>query len=301
MSDVGSYERPQQHRTPAPAGEDRERRPLGMLREVGARLRRDHIVIVAAGVAFNFFVSIFPTLFALVSIYGLLADPRTVADQLGALSRLLPPGALELVREQLQSIIATSPAVLRWGTAISVALALWSAASGSGALVEGLNVAYEVPERRGFLKLRAIALALSLGFVLFLLLAVALIAAVPQAIALLPLSAGARLLTYALQWLLLVGLILAALGLVYRHAPSPPGGTRRWLTPGAVAAALLWLAASALFSWYAASFGRFSETHGALGAVVALLLWLQVSCLVVLLGAELDAAAAARRPEQRHA
>jgi membrane protein len=269
-----------------------------VLSEVRARVQRDHIVIVAAGVAFNFFASIFPTLFALVSIYGLLADPQQAESQVAMLSGLLPPAALKLVSEQLQSIVATSPTTLGWGTAISVALALWSAAAGSGAMIEGLNVAYEVQERRGFLKLRAVALATSLGFVLFLILAVVLIAAVPGALALLPMNPGGRLLTQVVQWALLIGLILLALGLLYRHAPSPPGGARGFLTPGAITAALLWLAASALFSWYASSFGDFNRTHGALGAVVALLLWLQLSCLVVLLGAELDAASRPRPAER---
>jgi membrane protein len=238
-------------------------------------------------------------LFALVSIYGLVADAGTIERHLSWLSGLLPQSALELVRGQLRSLVATSRTVLGWGTAISILVALWSSARGSAALIEGLNVAYAQSEERGFIRQRVTALAFSLGLVMFLLVSAALIAAVPNLIGLLRLPQPLRVAGLVAQWALLVALVLVMLRLVYRHAPARavrPGG---WTTPGAIVGAVLWLAASALFSWYAASFGRFDQTHGALGAVVALLLWLHISALVVLLGAELDAALERRRPSAR--
>jgi membrane protein len=271
-----------------------------LLVELKNRVSEDHVVIVGAGVAFSFFLAIFPTLFALVSIYGLVADTQTIESHLAWLSGLLPREALELVRGQLRAIAAAPRTALQWGTAISILVALWSAAGGTASLIEGLNIARDIRERRGLVRLRATALAFSLGFVMFLIVSVTLITAVPNVLAQLPLPDAFRMASQVAQWALLVALILVALRAVYRYGPALPVEPRRWLTPGAVVGALLWLAASALFSWYAASFGRFDKTHGALGAAVALLLWLQLSCVVVLIGAELDAALERRRRPPPH-
>ncbi len=273
----------------------RLRRGAGLLLQVKDRVSEDHVLIVAAGIAFAFFLSIFPTLFALVSIYGLAANAQTIESNVAWLSGLLPSEALALVRGQLHAIVAAPRAGLQWSTAISILLALWSAAGGMASLIEGLNIALDVEERRGVLRLRALALALALGFVLFLLVSLTVIAAVPSVLAHVPLADSFRVAGQVAQWLVLLALILAALRTVYLYGPARPDAPRRWVTAGSVVGAVLWLAASALFSWYAANWGRFDKTHGALGAVVALLLWLQISCLVVLLGAEVDAALERRR------
>ncbi len=286
----------------APRPESPRGRPLrrlraraGLLLQVKDRVSEDHVLIVAAGIAFAFFLSIFPTLFALVSIYGLAANAQTIESNVAWLSGLLPGEALALVRGQLHAIVAAPRAGLQWSTAISILLALWSAAGGMASLIEGLNIAKDVQETRGILRLRALALALALGFVLFLIASLTLIAAVPNVLAHVPIADSFRIAGQVAQWLVLLALILAALRTVYLYGPARPAAPRRWVTAGSVVGALLWLAASALFSWYAANWGRFDKTHGALGAVVALLLWLQISCVVVLLGAEVDAALERRR------
>ena len=273
----------------------RLRARAGLLLQVKDRVDEDHVVIVSAGIAFAFFLSVFPTLFALVSIYGLVADARTIESNVAWLSGLLPNEALGLVRGQLHAIVAAPRAGLQWSTAISILLALWSAAGGMASLVEGLNIALDVEESRGLVRVRAIALTLALGFVVFLMASLTLIAAVPNLLARVPLADSFRLAGQVAQWLVLLALILAALRMVYLYAPARRLAPRRWVTAGTVVGALLWLAASAVFSWYASNWGRFDKTHGTLGAVVALLLWLQITCVVVLLGVEVDAALERRR------
>jgi membrane protein len=266
----------------------REETDSGLLRSVLDRLQVHHVSVLAAGVAFDVFLSIFPGLIAAVSLYGLVSDPATVEQQLASLSGVLPPSALEVVRHQLGAIVSVPRQALGWGAGLSLVLVLWAAARGAGALMEGVNIAYELVERRGFLQVRLVALAFSLGFVLFLLLCLALIAAVPALVARVDLPAGAVIASRVIQWTLLAGLITVLLSAVYRYGPSRPPA--RGHGPGSAVAALLWLAGSALFSWYAENFGRYIQTYGALAGVAVLLLWLQLSFFAVLLGAEVNAA-----------
>jgi membrane protein len=262
------------------------RETLGRVRSA---IREDHLDLVAAGIAFYLFLALFPALFAAISIYGLVADPARVEEQLGQLAGVLPEAALELVGAQLGDIVSTSPVALGWGAALAILVALLSAGKGAKAMIGGLNVAYQEAERRGTLRLQGLALVFTLGFLLFLVASVALIAVVPHLLGRLPLAAAGRALAPLGQWLLLVVLILTSLALVYRYGPSRSQARWSWVEAGSMAAALLWVLASALFSWYAASFGNFNETYGTLAGVVVLLLWLQVSSFVILLGAALNA------------
>jgi membrane protein len=259
----------------------------------------DHVGVVAAGVAFNVFLALFPMLIAAVSIYGLVADRAAVERQMVSLAGVLPPSALELVRGQLTAIAATPRQTLGWGAALSLLLVFWAASRGASALMEGLNMVYDERERRGFVRVRLAALAFSAGFVLFLLLGLALIAAAPHAIAWLGLSGHAAIAGRALQWSLLAVLVAALLEAVYRYGPSREPRTDETTAPGSLVAAVLWLAASAAFSWYAENFGRYVKTYGALAGVVVLLLWLHLSFFAILLGAEVNAAIERRRAARR--
>ncbi|HVS66716.1 MAG TPA: YihY/virulence factor BrkB family protein [Thermoanaerobaculia bacterium] len=261
-------------------------------REVLQRVKRevgdDHLMIVAAGIAFYAMLALFPALFAALSIYGLVASPAEVAQQISSLAAQLPQATSDLLTNQLQSIAANSETALGWSAALSILFALWSASKGAKALIKGVNIAYDEEETRGFLKLQGLALAFTVGFIVFGILSLGAIAVLPGILASVGLGPVGEVLAQIGRWALLVVLVLVALATVYRFAPDRSGARWTWLRPGSLIAAALWLVASGLFSWYASSFGSFNETYGAIAGAVVLLLWLQISSLVVLLGAELN-------------
>jgi membrane protein len=261
-----------------------------ILADVWAEIGRDHISIMAAGVAFYALLSIFPGMSALISIYGLVADPTVIERQVASLSEVLPQDALKLLSDQLHSLVAAPPGTLGLGLIVSLALAVWSATSGTGTLMQALTVAYEENNTRGIFGfyLRAIALTVTLG--IFGLISLFLIAVVPAAIAWLPLPDMWRASVALIRWPILAGLAFVALAVVYRFAPARQTPRWHWLSPGTIAAALLWLIGSAGFSLYVARFGSYEKTYGTLGAVVVLLMWLYVSAYIVLVGAELNSA-----------
>jgi membrane protein len=261
-----------------------------IIANVWAEIDRDHISMMAAGVAFYGLLSIFPGMSALISVYGLVADPAVIERQVSVLSEVLPGEALQLLSEQLHSLIAAPTAKLGIGLVVSLGLALWSATSGTGTLMQALTVAYEEKNTRGIIAFYVRAIALTIAIGIFGLVSLFLIAVVPAAIDWLPIPAMWRAGVALIRWPILAGLVFVALALVYRFAPARRTPRWDWLSPGTVAAALLWLIGSAGFSFYVARFGSYDKTYGALGAVVVLLMWLYVSAYIVLAGAELNSA-----------
>jgi membrane protein len=260
-----------------------------ILRALLARFGRDNLSGLAAAIAFYALFSIFPALAAIVSIYGLVADPATVAREADALGAILPPEALKLIVTWLDALIHGPPAKFGFGLVASVTLALWSGWSAMSMLMTALTICYGERETRGFIafNLRAVALTASL----------ALVAVAP--LVLLGLSTGElggtwlppalhRAVTL-LRWPLLAVVALAALAILYRYAPARRQPRWQWLSWGAVAATALWLAASLGFSFYVSTFGSYDRTYGSLGAVVILLLWFYLTAYATLLGAEFNA------------
>ncbi len=262
---------------------------LQVTKRAFAESKADNVSILAGGVAFFAFLALFPAMIAALSVYGLIADPATVADQVGQLAALLPETARPLVVDQLNAVAAGSGGALGIGLAISLLAALWSASSGTSNLMSAVNVAYDEDETRGFLKLRGTALLLTLGAIVFVLLAVTLVAVVPAVLNALGLGGVALLLAQALRWLLLVALVIGALAVVYRMGPDRDSPRMSWVSTGAIVATVLWVAASVLFSLYVSNFGSYNKTYGALAGVVVLMLWLYLTSYLILLGAEINA------------
>lgn len=250
---------------------------------------RDYIGLVAAGVAFYSLLAIFPALAALISIYGLVADPVDIERQMNAVMGIIPEEAAGILQQQLQSLASQPDAGLSIGVAVGILLALWSTASGIKALIQGLNIAYDEEERRGFFKLNGIALLLTLGGVLFAILALSLIAVLPAVINLLNLSGPLATAASLLSWPLLLVMVIAGLAVIYRYGPSRNEPRWRWVSWGAGVATGLWLVGSILFSVYVANFGNYGKTYGSVGAIVILMMWFYLSAYAVLLGAELNA------------
>jgi membrane protein len=260
-----------------------------ILWRVYEQIGKDRVVSVAAGVTFYALLAIFPAIAALVSIYGLFADPGTIQEHLNALAGLLPGGALEIVGEQVKRITSKGGGALGVGFFIGLATSLWSANAGMKAIIDALNIVYNEEEKRSFIGLNARSLTFTVGAILFLLIALGAVVVLPVALDYLGLGEAGKWMIAVLRWpLLLVGVIVG-LALLYRYGPSRDNPKWRWITPGSVIAAVLWLAASMLFSWYVSSFGNYNETYGSLGAVIGFMTWIWLSTIVVLLGAEINA------------
>jgi membrane protein len=253
-------------------------------KEVG----EDDVTTVAQSIAFSGILALFPALAAFVSIYGLFADVGTARQHLAALTGIVPAEVMTLLGEQMVRIAAQKDASLSFTFVLGLVLSIWSARSGVQSLFKGLNIAYEETEKRSFIRQNLVALAFTLGAIVFLALAIAAMVVVPVALKVLGLGGGAAVLAF-LRWPAL--LVMAGLGLavVYRYGPSRDKPKWRWVTWGSAAASVLWLAASGLFSWYLSNFGHYNQTYGSLGAVFGFMMWLWLSAVVVLLGAELNA------------
>jgi membrane protein len=262
-----------------------------VVRRVKTRLQDNHIAIIAGGVAFYAFLAIFPAIAALISVYGLFADPQQVEEQLVALGGVLPDAAKEILGDQMHRVAAASSTALSWGVVVSVLLAIWSANRGMRSLVEALHVAYGERDERGVLARYALTLSLTLGAILTALVAVGLVVSIPILLGHIGLDERTRAVVSLIRWPILALMLLAGLSVVYRHGPDREDPRWRWVSPGALVAVALWLVGSALMSVYVDNFGSYNETYGALGAVAVLLLWFFISAFIILLGAEINAEA----------
>lgn len=260
-----------------------------IVRNIGVRVGKDNILLVAAGCAFYAMTAIFPAIAAFVSIFGLFADPHTVHQQIEGFSKLLPPEALKLLTDAVDSYVGTSRSTLNVALLISVALALWTAKAGVASLMTGLNIANEQLERRGFIRQQIVGLSLTFGAIVLAAVAFAAVALLPAIIGFLPISQTIRHWLEFGRWPLLALVIAFGLAILYRFGPSRENPRWRWITWGAAVATILWLIGSAAFSFYVSNFGSYDKTYGSLAAPVLLLLWFWVSAVVVLLGAEVDA------------
>lgn len=260
-----------------------------VLKRVWDQTGKDNMSIVAAGCAFYAMFSLFPAITALVSVYGIVADPQQVSQQVEAMRGVLPDQAVDLIANQARQVASGGATVLGWSAAIAIALALWSTSAGVRTLFTALDIAYEEEESRGLVRFYVLSLAFTLGAVLAVVIGLAVIIGVPAVLNYLPLGPFAGWAVRIASWLVLVGLMIFGLGVIYRYGPSRAPANWRWLTPGAILATALWLLASAGFSFYVANFASYNETYGTLGGVIILLMWLYISAYVVLLGAELNA------------
>jgi membrane protein len=258
-------------------------------RRLPPRIRQHNLTLVAAGVAFYAFLALVPALVAFISIYGLVANPANVTQQVKGVASALPKEVQNFLVYQLTSIIHANRAGVSITLIVAIALALWSASGGMAALITGVHVAHEMEQPKSFVKNRVKALLLTLGAIVFLGIVVFVIAALPPLLSNVGLGSGGRIALGIFRWPILAAVMVVGIGLLYRF--SLKDGPRGWLgivTSGAVVAMVGWLIVSALFSLYAANFSSYSKTYGALASIVVLLLWLWLSCLLVLMGAEVD-------------
>jgi membrane protein len=252
------------------------------------RSGEDRLLAIAAGVVFFGLLAVFPAITALVSCYGLFANPSTIGANLQTLALMLPEGSFQIVQDQIGRVLDKGSTSLGATFLFGLALALWSANAGVKAVIDALNVVYEEREKRSFFRLNLISLAFTAGGVAALLLMVSAVVAFPLALDRIGMQPESQFIVSLARWPLLFVVLLAALGVLYRFGPSRRAARPEWLSVGTLVAAVLWIAGSALLSWYLSNFGNYSATYGSLGAAIGLMTWMWMSAIIVLCGAELN-------------
>jgi membrane protein len=249
-------------------------------------VKQDQVPLLAAGVAFYTLLSLFPAIIAGVSIYGLVADPETVRDQIDRLAQRLSPETATILTQQIRQVTSGAGGALGVATVIGILTALWSASSGMKALITGVNLAYDETESRKFVKLRGLSILLTVGAMVLLAVAGATIAGFPPIADNLP--TVLQWVVSILRFVLLGALLIAGLAALYRFAPDRDEPKWTWVSWGSGIATLLWILASIGFSIYVNSFGNYNKTYGALAGIIILMFWLYLTAVIVLVGAELN-------------
>ncbi|HUO01087.1 MAG TPA: YihY/virulence factor BrkB family protein, partial [Bradyrhizobium sp.] len=233
-------------------------------------------------------LAVFPAITALVSFYGLFADPATIGKNLQTLALMLPQGSFQIVQDQIARVLAKGHTELGLTFLFGLVLALWSANAGAKAIIDALNVVYEEREKRSFIRLNLVSLAFTTGGIAALLLMVGAVVAMPLALDRIDLEPEGQLIVSLVRWPLLFIALLIVLALLYRFGPSRQEPQWQWLSVGSLVAAVLWIVGSGLLSWYLSNFGNYNATYGSLGAAIGLMMWMWMSAIIVLCGAELN-------------
>ena len=260
----------------------------------GREAHRDHVTMVAASVAFFVLLAIFPGIAAVVSLYSAFADPERGGAIIAVLPAVLPEQAVEIIARQTTRVAEQKSA--RGGNFIfapllGFAILLWSTTRGMRSLFNALNVVYHTEERRGYIKLTAISLAFTIGFIAFLLFVVGVVFVLPTILAGIGLGSVTSLILTLLRWPVLLVIVAISLALIYRYGSNRENAQWRWFTTGSCIASLLWVCSSILFEWAVSRFGSFDQLYGSLSTVIGFMVWIWISTIVVLFGAEIDAAA----------
>ncbi len=259
-----------------------------IFKRVYKALGDDRLMAVAAGVVFYGLLAFFPAITALVSIYGLVTDPGTIGDHLALVSGIMPAGGFDIMREQIDRLLAKGGGELSAAFVFATMLAIWSANAGMKAMMDALNVIYNVPEERNFIKLNAVSLAFTVGAIVALLLTIGFVVVFPLLLSTLGLGGWSETIASLIRWPILFFGLIVGLAVLYRFGPSPHGAKWRWLTPGSVMAGILWVIGSAGLSYYLANFANYDATYGSLGAAIGLMMWMWMSSIIILLGAQLN-------------
>jgi membrane protein len=252
-------------------------------------ISEDRVLALAAGVTYYILLALFPGIAALVSIYGLIADPADIGEMLANLAGAVPRDVIEIIRGQLTFLLTQDEKALGLAFFGGLLASLWSANAAIKAQFDALNVVYGEKEKRNFLRLTVLSLTFTAGMILFMVLALIGIVLIPAVLDFFHLGAMGELLINVLRWPAMLAVVVFGLAVIYRYGPCRADAKWRWITWGSVAAALLWFIVSMLFSWYASNFGNYNKTYGSLGAVIAFMMWSWLSTTIVLMGGELNA------------
>ncbi|WP_445326765.1 YihY/virulence factor BrkB family protein [Sphingobium sp. AN558] len=260
-----------------------------ILKRVYTAMGANHLSLLAAGVAYYAFLSIAPLLAAVVLTYGLIGDPRLVADHMQSIITVVPQDAAKLIYDQLMAIVTTTKPAVGFGLLLALSLAVYGAMRAASAIIEALNIVYEEKEARSIFAFYRVSLGITFSSVMVVVVGVLTASVIGFLQDLADGWGAAAIITAKLTtWIVAGGFASAVLALIYRFGPHRRKARWQWLTIGSVTATLFWLLATLGVSFYVSRFGNYNETYGSLGAVVVLQLWLYVSSFVVLLGAQIN-------------
>lgn len=262
---------------------------LDFLLRLKNNLSKDYLTLVAAGIGFYFLLATFPAIAAVVSVYGLFADPHEISAQLSQMSGFVPENILNVVSGQAQKIAAQSGKDLSLGLAVSILLTMYGTSKGMKALIKGINMAYDQDQRRKLLSLNLVSFVLTVMMVIYFILSLSLIAGMPAFFQLVSVSPELSKVLLGLRWPVLFILAIIGLEILYYFGPSRKNRHFRFLSYGSLAAAGFWILGSVIFSSFVSSFFDFNEVYSSLGVGVALLFWFWLSALAILSGAEINA------------
>lgn len=270
-------------------------------KNVYKRVQSDRLSLVAAGVAFFIFLSIFPALASVISLYGLIADPDDVRAHINSFAHLLPAEVLSLLEQHIVRFASSAEQKLGLGLFVGLLISLWSANKAMKAVAQALNIAYDVKEDRNFIKVNLITLGLTfLSSIVFTFALISLIV-VPVLVSAILSHARLEWLILIVSWFLLFCAILGIFTVLYRKAPALHNRiSSRQLLPGALFSTVLLMLGSALFSLYIINFGKYDAQYGSLASVVVTMLWLYLGAFIFLLGAEINAVKRTYRDERTH-
>ncbi|WP_240534970.1 YihY/virulence factor BrkB family protein [Notoacmeibacter marinus] len=260
-----------------------------VLLRVYQEITDDRVLLVAAGVTFYLLLAMVPALSALVSVYGLFTDPTQIQEQIAMLSGFIPGGGMEILEQQMSRLASQGKTTLGLTFAISLGLALWSANAGMKSIFEGMNVAYDEVEERGFIKLTLVSLLFTVCFLVSIVAVLALVLALPALIALFNLPDSWSWIAQIAGYILLAVAVSLGIAAIYRWGPSRANARWEWITPGMIVSLIVLVVMSVIFTWYAANFGSYNETYGSLGALIGFMTWIWLAVAILMIGAELNA------------
>jgi len=259
-----------------------------ILKRSKEEMTRDHVSLVAAGIAFYGLLASVPAIVATISLWAIVFDPQQITQQISSVSHLLPEEAANIIRQQAEQAGQNAGTGISLAAAGGLVFAIYSAARGVNGFMEGLNIIYGEEENRGMIKRTSIKLLLTIGAILMTLVTLGVITAIPIIISILGLPDWLGTIINLARWPLLMIVVMLALAVLYRYGPDRDEPRWQWISVGSVTAVLLWIAGSIGFSIYVRNFSSYNETYGSMGAVVILLMWFWLSAFIVLMGAELN-------------
>jgi membrane protein len=267
--------------------------PFKGWQDIGARVLlsvpQNRLMTLSGGVAFFVILAIFPGIAAIVSLYGLVADISTIIDHLRILNGVVPPDALDLIRQQILGVAAKSNGTLSAAGLTALLVSLWSANSGANAFFDALNVVYGEKEKRSILGFYSTTFATTLGSIAFVIVSLFCVVILPVVAATFGVHTTADVIVQYLRWPILLLMVMLVLSVLYRIGPSRNDAKWRWVTLGSLIAALIWIGVSMMFSWYVAEFNSYNRVYGSLGAIAAFMTWCWISIFISLFGAAIDA------------
>ncbi len=242
--------------------------------------------MLAAAIAYYGTLAFFPLMVLLLSVAALFITPERFTEIVAAIDSYVPRDIAGLVTAQLEHLI-DKPVVSASAAVVALLVALWSVSAAAENIIRALNVAYGVKETRSFVRIKKISFGLTTSIVLGLLIIITLLGS--EGLLLFGGASGGAISVWSImRWVLLMGFILIAVGMLYHFVPNRQPSRFQWASKGAIVATALWMIVTAVFFIYLRYFSNFSDSYSLFAGIIALMVWLNLSAMTFLIGAEVN-------------